>query len=103
VITAERFIGKGLQLSIFDPAVQVARLIGSNRRFIEESIPHIASLMTDDLNRLVRDAEVLIVAMKTPEVLHALALHTRQDQLLLDMAGLPDPAAQHAHYEGVCW
>lgn len=103
VITAERFIGKGLQLSIFDPSVQVARLIGSNRRFIEESIPHIASLMTDDLTALVRGADVLIVAMKTPEVLNALALNTRQDQLLLDIAGLPDPGGQHARYEGVCW
>ena len=43
VIMAERFIGKGLQLSIYDPQVNVARLIGANRRFIEESIPHIAS------------------------------------------------------------
>lgn len=103
VITAERFIGKGLQLKIFDPSVQVARLIGSNRRFIEESIPHIASLMTDDLASLVQQAEVLIVAMKTPEVLHALAANTRQEQLLLDIAGIPDPGAQQARYEGVCW
>lgn len=103
VITAERFIGKGLQLSIFDPAVQVARLIGSNRRFIEESIPHLASLMTDDLRALVRRSDVLIVAMKTPEVLNALVMNTSPDQLLIDVVGLPDPAAQHARYEGVCW
>lgn len=103
VITAERFIGKGLDLSIFDPAVQVARLIGSNRRFIEESIPHLASLMTDDLRALVRRSDVLIVAMTTPEVLNALAMNTSPDQLLIDMVGLPDPAAQHARYEGVCW
>lgn len=103
VITAERFIGKGLQLSIFDPAVQVARLIGSNRRFIEESIPHIASLMTDDLRALVRRSEVLVVAMKTPEVLNALAMNTSEDQLLVDIVGLPDPGTQRARYEGVCW
>ena len=72
VIMAERFIGKGLPLCIFDPQVNVARLIGANRRFIEESIPHIASLMTTDLDALVRDSDVLIVAMKTPEVLAAL-------------------------------
>jgi GDP-mannose 6-dehydrogenase len=103
VIMAERFIGKGLQLSIYDPQVNVARLIGANRRFIEESIPHIASVMTSDVAELVREADVLVVATKTPEVLAALQAHTRPEQLLLDVASLPDRAAHHAHYRGVCW
>lgn len=103
VIMAERFIGKGLQLCVFDPQVNVARLIGSNRRFIEESIPHIASLMTSDLESLVRNADVLVVAMKTPEVLAALQAHTREGQLLLDVGLLPDRDAYHATYQGVCW
>jgi len=103
VLMAERFIGKGLQLSIYDPEVNIARLIGANRRFIEESIPHIASLMTDDVEQMVREADVLIVAMKSPEVLAALRTHTRSDQLLVDITALPDPKAQHARYQGVCW
>jgi GDP-mannose 6-dehydrogenase len=103
VIMAERFIGKGLQLSIFDPQVNVARLIGSNRRYIEESIPHIASLMTGDVEQLVRQADVLVVAMKTPDVLAALATCTRPEQMLLDIAVLPDREAHQASYRGVCW
>jgi GDP-mannose 6-dehydrogenase len=103
VIMAERFIGKGLQLSIYDPQVNVARLIGANRRFIEESIPHIASVMTSDVARLVHEADVLVVASKTPEALAALEAHTRPDQLLLDVVGLPDREAHAAEYRGVCW
>lgn len=103
VIMAERFIGKGLKLRIFDPQVNVARLIGANRRFIEESIPHIASLMTTDIEELVRDADVLVVAMKTPDVLAALEAHTRPEQMLLDIAVLPDREAYRASYQGVCW
>jgi GDP-mannose 6-dehydrogenase len=103
VIMAERFIGKGLQPSIYDPQVNVARLIGANRRYIEESIPHIASVMTGDIEQLVRAAEVLVVATRTPEVLAALQAHTRPEQLLLDIALLPDREAQQARYRGVCW
>jgi GDP-mannose 6-dehydrogenase len=103
VIMAERFIGKGLHLSVYDPKVNIARLIGANRRYIEESIPHIASLMTDDVVSLVRNADVLVVAMKSPEVLAALEGHTRQDQLLLDIVGLADRDAHQAAYQGVCW
>jgi hypothetical protein len=47
--------------------------------------------------------DVLVVATRTPEVLAALQTHTRQEQLLLDVAALPDRAAHHAHYRGVCW
>jgi GDP-mannose 6-dehydrogenase len=103
VIMAERFIGKGLHLSVYDPKVNIARLIGANRRYIEESIPHIASLMTDDVVSLVRNADVLVVAMKSADVLAALEAHTREDQLLLDIVGLADRDAHQAAYQGVCW
>lgn len=103
VIMAERFIGKGLQLCIYDPEVHIARLIGANRRFIEESIPHIASLMTPEIEKLIRDADVLVVAMKSPEVIAALQAHARPDQLLLDIAVLPDRNAFGAEYRGMCW
>ena len=103
VIMAERFIGKGLKLCIYDPEVNIARLIGANRRFIEESIPHIASLMTTDLETLIREAQVLVVAMKSPEVLAALETHARPDQLLLDIAVLPNREAYRAQYLGMCW
>ncbi len=103
VIMAERFIGKGLQLCIYDPAVNIARLIGANRRYIEESIPHIASLMTSELEQLVSNADVLVVGMKTPEVLDVLARCARPDQQIFDIVGLPDRETYRAQYQGVCW
>jgi GDP-mannose 6-dehydrogenase len=102
VIMAERFIGKGMNLCIYDPEVHVARLIGANKRYIEESIPHIASLMSDDLVKLVQQADVLVVGMKTPEVLAALKEHTRPDQVVTDIVGLPERVGR-AEYQGVCW
>jgi len=103
VSMVECFIGKGLEVCIYDPSVNVARLVGANRKFIEESIPHIASLMTTDIKALIDRAEILVVAMKTPEVLAALAAHTRPAQITLDLAKLPDRRAGHAEYRGICW
>jgi GDP-mannose 6-dehydrogenase len=102
VAMVECFIGKGLDISIYDPAVNIARLVGANRRFIEESIPHIASLMTAELVKLVERSEILVVAMKTPEVLSAIA-RARPDQMVLDLAQLPDRRIVNAEYRGVCW
>ena len=102
VAMVEHFIGKGLEICIYDPAVNVARLVGANRRFIEESIPHISSLMTTDLDSLVAKSEVLVVAMKSPEVVACVA-HARTDQYVVDLAQLPDRRAGEADYRGVCW
>jgi GDP-mannose 6-dehydrogenase len=102
VAMVEHFIGKGLDVRIYDPAVNVSRLIGANRRFIEESIPHIASLMTTDIEALVQASETLVVAMKTPEVLAAVS-RTRTEQHVIDLAQLPERRAGEAQYRGVCW
>src|SRR5262249_5103668 len=103
VTMAERFIGKGLPLTIYDPEVHLSRLVGANRQFIEETIPHIASLMSDDVSALITRADVLIVGLKTPEVLTALGDHTRASQLLLDIIKLPNNLRSNADYRGVCW
>jgi GDP-mannose 6-dehydrogenase len=103
VAMAERFIGKGLDLRIYDPEVQLSRLIGANRRFIEESIPHIASLMIDSCDRLVGGAEVVVVGLNDRAALNALYNHAREEQLILDLVSLPEPGRLRGHYQGVCW
>ena len=61
VALVETLIGKGCQVRIFDRNVSIARLVGANRRYIDEEIPHISSLMCDDLDTLLAHAEVLVI------------------------------------------
>jgi GDP-mannose 6-dehydrogenase len=103
VTIAERFIGKGLQLRIYDPAVSLARLIGANRRFIETTIPHIAQLMVTDISAAITDADIVIAGIGGASVCDGLAAHCREDQLLLDLVALPDRERFRARYEGACW
>jgi GDP-mannose 6-dehydrogenase len=49
---AERLLGKGYDLKIYDPNVSLARLTGSNKEFIESTIPHIARLLVSSLDEL---------------------------------------------------
>ena len=56
---AERLIGKGRELVIFDRNVQYARLVGGNRSFVETHLPHLARLLCD--RREALDACELVV------------------------------------------
>lgn len=103
VALAEHFIGKGMKLKVYDPEVNLSRLVGANRRFIEESIPHIATLMSADLADVISGCDIVITALRTPEVTQALAAHSRPDQLLIDFVGLPDGHGFKGRYRGICW
>ncbi len=84
VTLVEALIGKGLAVRIYDPNVAVARLVGANRRYIEEGIPHIASLMCDSVEAVVEHAEVLVVGSASAEAARALAT-ARPDQVVVDL------------------
>jgi GDP-mannose 6-dehydrogenase len=84
VTLVEALIGKGLAVRIYDPNVAVARLVGANRRYIEEGIPHIASLMCESVETVVEHAEVLVIGSASAEAARALAA-ARPDQAVVDL------------------
>ncbi len=85
VLLVETLIGKGCDVRILDRSVSIARLGGANRRYIEEEIPHIASLMCETTNALLAHAEVLVVANADEQARQALAA-ARSDQVVVDLS-----------------
>jgi GDP-mannose 6-dehydrogenase len=77
VALVETLIGKGCQVRIFDRNVSIARLVGANRRYIEEEIPHISSLMCDDLDAVLAHAEVLVIGNTDEDAARAAAASDR--------------------------
>ncbi len=73
VSLVETLIGKGCEVRILDRNVSIARLLGANRRYIEEEIPHIASLMCDSVEALLEHAEVLVIGNGGEEAAAALS------------------------------
>jgi GDP-mannose 6-dehydrogenase len=85
VLLVETLIGKGCDVRILDRSVSIARLGGANRRYIEEEIPHLASLMCDAVDTLLSHAEVLVVANRDEHAREALAA-ARPDHVVIDLS-----------------
>jgi GDP-mannose 6-dehydrogenase len=69
---AKRLIGEGLELSIHDAAVSLARLHGTNRAFLEQTLPHIARLLHDDVDDALASADIVVIG-------HDSALYDRDE------------------------
>ena len=99
----KRLLGEGYEVKVWDRDVSLGRLAGSNRQYIEEVIPHIGSLLSDDLEDVLRWGEVVIIGNKSvsKEKLQRL----RPDQIVIDLVHLDKarrPGGTSA-YEGICW
>jgi GDP-mannose 6-dehydrogenase len=99
---AERLIGKGYQLRFYDRNVNMARLIGANRDYILERIPHIAGLMVDSIDEAVGGAEVVVIGNGDPDFRHV-PDRLREDQHIVDLVRISQNVRTHGSYDGICW
>lgn len=100
---AERLIGKGYDLRIYDPSIHVPNLTGANREYIEEHLPHLKQLLAETAGEVVEHAETCIVASKHADV--GRALQSADGRMIIDLVRLPDTAdlRRKAEYHGVAW
>ncbi len=100
----EMLIGKGHEVAIFDEDVSLARVYGSNRAYIDQTIPHISRLMCSSLDEAVADSDVVVVAKRSPAVENWL-LNAGNGKHVIDLVrAMPQGHAQNGQrYEGICW
>ena len=101
---SERLIGKGFDVKIHDANVTLSRLIGSNRAYIAERLPHIGDLLVDDVDTVLEHGEVLIAGSRAPEVVDAIA-RAGSDRLIVDLVRLPNAEQRRGepNYRGIAW
>jgi GDP-mannose 6-dehydrogenase len=101
---SERLIGKGFDLRIHDPAVSLSALVGSNREFIEERIPHLSALLVSSPQELMDHAEVCVIGAKTEDAVRAVS--AREDRIVVDLVRVPGLGSGKEGgdgYIGIAW
>ena len=101
---AERLIGKGFDVKIHDPTVVLSRLIGANRTYIRQQLPHICDLLTSDVDAVLEHGDVLIAGSRQAEVVDAIN-RAAPDRLVLDLVRLPnaEELRGNRNYRGISW
>jgi GDP-mannose 6-dehydrogenase len=98
----ERLLGKGHDLRIFDKNVNIASLVGANRDFILNRIPHISKLMVGDIDAVLRHAQTVVIGNMDPDF-RTVPSRLRDDQLLVDFVRITDRRSEEGKYDGICW
>jgi GDP-mannose 6-dehydrogenase len=102
VTLIETLIGKGMRLAIYDRDVELARLFGANKEYIEREIPHISSLMSASLEEVVDGSEVIIIGKKEAEF-QALADKLNNGRVIIDLVRQFEVEDARKSYQGMCW
>lgn len=102
VAVAETLLGRGYELSIYDPSLNLSRLIGRNEAEINRRMPHLASLLRDSAEEVVGESELVIASQKCVSV-DALRGVVKAEQSVIDVNGWRELKALVWGYEGLCW
>jgi GDP-mannose 6-dehydrogenase len=103
VALIEMLIGKGYEVRLYDKNVSLAKLHGTNRAYIEQEIPHVASLICDSLDEVVEKSSVIVIGNSAPEFEDVLDRADRS-QIIIDLVRIRQKLDElEAEYQGIGW
>lgn len=103
VSLVEKLLGKGFNLAIYDRDVSEARLIGSNKEYIEKEIPHIWSMMRGAIDDVLAESEVVVIGNGSGEF-RLIEPKLRDGQVVVDLVRAFGPRATDDNgYRGIAW
>lgn len=101
VEVVERLLGKGFEIRIYDKNVKISELTGTNKDFIMAKIPHLQHFVTDDLQSVCENSDVLVITNKEKEF--ASVLTDYPNKTIIDLVRQWKEVDYAGHYEGISW
>jgi GDP-mannose 6-dehydrogenase len=98
----ERLLGKGYDLRLYDRNVKLASLVGANRDYILNRIPHISRLMVERIEDILGFAETIVIGNGDKEF-HGVVDRLRDGQVVVDLVRIAKSQSVAGKYDGICW
>lgn len=103
---AEKLLGKGFEISIYDGEIAFGNLHGSNREFILSVIPHIGSLLRPSITKTTVESDVIVVTKQLSEPEYGeLNSSLNSNHILIDLVHLDKKKLMNFEgvYDGISW
>lgn len=101
VTLIEALLGKGFEIHIYDKNIQLSRLTGTNRDYIDNHIPHLSKLLVHTTSDLMLKSDILIVNTNEPEFISL--LQNEKQKLIIDLVRINDKLLDQENYIGINW
>lgn len=98
----ERLIGKGYDLRLYDKNVSLAKLVGANKDYILNAIPHISKLMVDSLEAAVSHGETIVIGNGDKQFQSVLS-GLEPGKVIVDFVRITEQRSEEGRYDGICW
>jgi len=95
-------LGEGCEVKIYDPKVELSAIVGANKQFIEQTIPHIGALLCSSFERVVKETEVIVLG-RDPREFPGLRELLRPEQVVVELARARSLEGSPARHVGICW
>lgn len=98
----ERLLGKGYDIRIYDKNVNIAALIGANKDYILNHIPHISKLLCKTIDEVLDHSNTIVIG-NGDEEFSTLSNKLNSNQIIIDLVRLPELSTVGDRYYGICW
>lgn len=101
VDVVETLLGKGFSIKIYDKNVKISELTGTNREFIMAKIPHLQHFVSDNLDSVADESDVLVVTNNEPEFRDLMTRYP--GKIIVDLVRAWKEVDYNGVYEGLSW
>jgi GDP-mannose 6-dehydrogenase len=98
----ERLLGKGYDICIYDRNVKLASLVGANRDYLLNRIPHISRLMEDSIDEVLSHADTIVIGNNDIEF-YDIIDRLKDKQMVVDLVRVVEKTRDKELYDGICW
>ncbi|MBL4852248.1 MAG: UDP-glucose/GDP-mannose dehydrogenase family protein [Gammaproteobacteria bacterium] len=98
----ERLLGKGYDLKLYDKNVNLAKLVGANRDYIMNQIPHISKLMVGSIDDVLEHGRTIVIGNGDKDFTSVMD-RLKDDQVIVDLVRITQDRSKEGRYDGICW
>ena len=97
----EELLGKGCNIVIYDKNINLAKLTGTNKEYIDSRIPHLSNLMVSDPAELINECDIIVINTREPEFFNLVS--DIENKIIIDFVRIDDSILSNRNYVGINW